>query len=309
MTYKEIKDQVFQLMFGYSVDGENRLNARENKDAMLALPGAVTRGLQDLAMSTAPIEVPLCITLQQIEPLDYETETEETEQGRGYTVYCEDCGGYRLCSRSPMDVKEDWVDDNGIPAAIGRYTVSAAGEIVARALKGRGRLRLTFLPTQGDVLEPDMVFYSGIFNTPAALPVQSGVINLCALVKERGYHDVIGLRPMAPAYLNGADVSRFIAVPAQKLIYLPDGMEGQLTLYVRLLPKPITADTPDDYVPEIAEEALSLVPYYAAARLFLEDDPNLSELYYRRYQDEKAVLPQTIWRGVTERFQSVTGWA
>lgn len=55
--------------------------------------------------------------------------------------------------------------------------------------------------------------------------------------------------------------------------------------YIHLPPTPITADTPDDFVIELPERTIELLPLLSAYYVLLDDDERKAVMYYNTYDN------------------------
>ena len=83
---------------------------------------------------------------------------------------------------------------------------------------------------------------------------------------------------------------------------------GHAEIYYQAYPKEITNDTLDAQELELAPEALDLLPYYMAGRLFAEDDLRLSTTYLNLYYQKRDELLQLDQSVKNMAFQAESGW-
>lgn len=81
-----------------------------------------------------------------------------------------------------------------------------------------------------------------------------------------------------------ADAEEYRVVGDNTLV-LPGDVAGVYTLIYKAYPTPVSRDTADDTVLDVAEECASLVPIYMAAELYKDDDLALATVLRNEYED------------------------
>lgn len=86
-----------------------------------------------------------------------------------------------------------------------------------------------------------------------------------------------------------------------KEIIFPDDFEGTVNIYYYKYPERITADTSDDYVFELTDDVLEIMPYGVAGDLLKSDVSNAyGNIYSQRYETLKQQLDSRYNMGFIE---------
>lgn len=75
-----------------------------------------------------------------------------------------------------------------------------------------------------------------------------------------------------------------------RFLTVPEGFCGDIVIYVRRMPRPVTPDSRDDVQVEISDKWANLMPYLMANRLYMDDNPSLAGYYYNLYDEAKNQL-------------------
>ena len=83
---------------------------------------------------------------------------------------------------------------------------------------------------------------------------------------------------------------------SNNVLVLPKDFGGVYTVYYFAYPEEITLATPDDYEPDVAPDALAILPLYMASQLYKEDDNGIAtslrnefEVAYERLRQDNPL--------------------
>lgn len=99
-----------------------------------------------------------------------------------------------------------------------------------------------------------------------------------------------------------------VQVVANEYLIVPANMKGTLLWYYDAKAPVIDAQTADDYVPDMDDDALVLLPLYMASELYKDDDLRIATYYRNEFDNMLAVLSRKQTGTVSGEFTSVTGW-
>lgn len=108
------------------------------------------------------------------------------------------------------------------------------------------------------------------------------------------------------------DVAEDWSVEGDDVLVLPGSVTGVYTVWYRAYPQTITADTPDDEVIDMTEDAAVLIPLYIAAELYKEDELAMATVLRNEYEDGLQKV-QAAWQSSAggmrvESARNTTGW-
>lgn len=108
------------------------------------------------------------------------------------------------------------------------------------------------------------------------------------------------------------DVAEDWSVEGDDVLVLPGSVTGVYTVWYRAYPQTITADTPDDEVIDMPEDAAVLIPLYIAAELYKEDELAMATVLRNEYEDGLQKV-QAAWQSSgggmrVESARNTTGW-
>ena len=108
------------------------------------------------------------------------------------------------------------------------------------------------------------------------------------------------------------DVAEDWSVEGDDVLVLPGSVTGVYTVWYRAYPQTITADTPDDAVIDMPEDAAVLIPLYIAAELYKEDELAMATVLRNEYEDGLQKV-QAAWQSSAggmrvESARNTTGW-
>ena len=95
-------------------------------------------------------------------------------------------------------------------------------------------------------------------------------------------------------------------------IFIPHNT-GKYKLFYEKEPDAVTEETEDSFELGFPEDILSAAVYFMAHRLYMEDDNQISTMYYNIYENKKAELEEyyegrKASGGGFKQFNSVKGW-
>jgi hypothetical protein len=162
-------------------------------------------------------------------------------------------------------------------------------------------LTMPTLPGEDDEIRT-VITGEGVFVASAALyrafPENEGI----PIYGARRFHplpeDFGGLRSVtAKPFYRARGLMRMYAVENGGIGF-PWDFDGTAELTYVSLPAMVTGDTPESTVLDAAEECADAIPYFAAALLLAEEEPELSERYMKRYQSRLNDTPGGTGRRV-----------
>lgn len=108
------------------------------------------------------------------------------------------------------------------------------------------------------------------------------------------------------------DVAEDWSVEGDDVLVLPGSVTGVYTVWYRAYPQTIAADTPDDAVIDMPEDAAVLIPLYIAAELYKEDELAMATVLRNEYEDGLQKV-QAAWQSSAggmrvESARNTTGW-
>lgn len=302
-TWKDIKDETLQLMFQYSQYGKLLAGDPYNKDYELAMPAAANYAMRDLA-SVRPIVRTTAISydtphnmIHQADLFRTEDVYVEAENAKAYYFEVDDIATITL----GVVTETGWINvfDTIENAAGGRYT--AYKGLISKT----GRIRITFSGTSAYHVR-HIAMYDVPYASADRIPPAANTISIDLKKLDRWMR----LADIRPVLMDGRDVSAYVRYGQDGRLWLEGTGSGQIEITYYAYPTPITADTPDDFIPELDTEALDAVPLYMASRLFAIGDADrpMAVLYQNMYDAKKQELSVYHDACGTEQFVSTTGW-
>ena len=152
------------------------------------------------------------------------------------------------------------------------------------AMPGKANEAMMQLSMVGRPLLKEAKIAVGVENAEAVVETEKveGVL-LVQLKKEipdfRALHQL-----MLDSHGIYADAEEYRVVGDNTLV-LPGDVAGVYTLIYKAYPTPVSRDTADDTVLDVAEECAALVPIYMAAELYKDDDLALATVLRNEYED------------------------
>ena len=232
----------------------------------------------------------------------YEPVTYRAEGAYGYT--------FEVCGKATIEIC--WVERTGgvTPVLRANNTTQDAYTRYAGTLPRSDMAELTITPQEGACSIRNLAMYGRPFSSGIPPYAKEIPLELAQLVKERGQLAFRALAGDWPMLLNGTvDVSPLIHNDGHGRLRIPASLEGELTVRYAAHPTQVTAATPDDFVPELDEEAQALMPLCMAARLYAEDDPTMAVMYFNQFEGKKQQLNALgEYYGKTAEWTSESGW-
>ena len=296
-TWKHIKEEALQLMFA----GES-----EAQDYLPGMPQAANFALCDLACTCAPI---LCeVTAVQFAPqnlLEEGCEALRLHEGE-MAVKASAARAFGI-EISGEDVSLVVEDADGVP--LYRAQVRSADGFERHAAVLQTAQAITIRTSA------EKPYYTRNISAvrEAAVPQAGGT---CA-------YDVKELAALCPGALafsrmaeqdavwyNGAPVAPMVQYDGAHIVRVPAHWQGELRFCYYGLPTAIAEDTPEDFVPELPEECLRLVPLYIASRLYAEDDLSQAVTYWNLYDAKRSELSSVYQSGLRtpQAWRAESGW-
>lgn len=293
MTYKQIEEQVLQLLFAYTVQG-TVVDDGNTRDLLMAMPAAIDAAVADLAQSASPIV--RALTLPQPRALSTCKRSAQTLT----LPYPAAAGGASLIARGQVQLT--------LTDAQGRTVQQTAGTgrmALCQSLDADGTLVCT--PLSGAQIACAAV-WQGPFSQTAEVPLWRGGAcgyDLLALTQALYGREMLSLAP-GPQAVDADGQAHPFVIEGEGQLYVRG--EGPVTVYVHVLPQRMDAQAGEDASPEIAQRAHPLIAYAVAAQLIAEDDLSLAQQYRGQYETQKQQL-MALQRGTAgQPFVCESGW-
>lgn len=294
-TWGDIKKTALSLMF--TAEGEPDAGG-----FLSAMPEAANYALRDLALVCRPVYAKLSISHVPVENMLGESLASfQTVQSAGDDVVyvAHSPKAYYFEVDRPCTVLLEQLDGAGNALAITSHTHGGGGGFTAyRGLVPLpGTIRLRFL---GDRLYNirNVAFYAAPFALAADVPpfTRFDRYNIRELTGENGRTMFMRLAPNSVVVTGDGQHRR-----SDEFQWEPDGtlvidrrVSAQYDVFYQRYPTPVTKDTANGFAldEELPPEALDIVPYFIAGRLFAEDDPQKAAGYRNHYRTRRAELSQ-----------------
>lgn len=284
MTLGECLEKTIKLINYYSVSGDR---VAPSDPAMLdytsRAKSAVDTAQKELARR-CPLIRRVTYTQHTLRPLDSRTgmhylEGTLTLSGLGASAFS------FLC-------------DGDVSAILERELDGAWQEILAVARTGNGKLE----PVSGelDELPPSdarmrlMLDASGAYVASAGLYRAFPQNEEVPVLDTRRFHalpsDFGGVKSVTPS-CRFTDISRkgFYVLETGKIGF-PWAFDGAVEVLYTVYPHTIGEESAETTVLGVPDDAAEAIPYYVAALLLTDEDPNLSQLFFNLYGDKVAGL-------------------
>jgi len=297
-TWKEVKLASLQKMF--AADGITIPNDESVKDYIASMPQACNEALSTLSrvgryvlksVSISHNPIPNMIT----NPEDFVllTESREVSMENAKSYYFEYSGTGTL---------NIYIDD------VLSDTIALDSESYAekRGFLTGTKVKFEFIPTYPLTIK-DLAFYPVLFKTEDKIPAYEDCekYDLKTIVSD--FHHV------EDVYYNGVNTkymqTSMYAFEGDHTLVLRNDMPGNYLVWYRSFPNLITHDTTDDYIFDLPDDLMLLLPMYIASELYKEDDLAIATSYRNEYEVELSRLAEDSANAPTsERFTSESGW-
>ncbi len=284
MTLGDCLEKTKKLINYYSVSGD-RISSSDPTllDYSFRAKSAVDTAQKELA-KRCPLVRRAAYTQHALRPLDSRTgmhylEGSITLTGPGASAFS------LLCDGDLTAVLEQ-EGDNGWQEAL------------ATAHVGSGRLELVYgelesLPPAGIKMRLTLEA-SGAYIAAAGLYRAFPQYEEIPLLDMRRFHvlpaDFGGVRSVTPSGRFAAYGERNFYCLENGKIGFPWEFDGAVELLYTVYPHTIGEESADTALLGVPDEAAEAIPYYVAAMLLTDEDPNLSMLFLNLYEDRIAVL-------------------
>jgi len=296
-TWKDVKLAALQKMF--AADGNTIPNDESVTDYIASMPQACNEALSALAragkyiiksLSIAHNPIPNMLNSNVDEQLLTQSYSASCVNGRSY--YFEYTGTGTLTINSDGTITTVDLDSKDYKAVRGFLT----GE----------NIQFTFTPIY-PLTVTNLAFYAVPFATVEDIPAYMPNIkyDLKALANDFYRVDSIYYNGKEPRYIQTSEYT----IEGEKNLALKRSMIGNYIVYYQAFPDMITADTTDDYVFDLPDDFMLLVPMYMASQLYKEDDLSIATSYRNEFEVEVARLSEEALQSPTaEYFTSESGW-
>ncbi len=310
-TYKQLKDEVFKLIYAYSKKGKISYNDAGNKDAMLGIPEATNFAMvdiQDVCPKISQYSViqsppPLCVSVSEGLKAFFayqHTNTDIVKEFRNAKAYYFEVEGSATIEIQSADglLLETIINTKrGVYTSYKKHTRYMEHEFSEKYID-YPNIKIVF---KGKNLYNfrNVMCYSVAFGEDAEImPYKDYLVyDLRRLINnELGYDGFLRLDKDNPITMRGEfggydENYPYFLQGSDKLI-LNYFDCGEVTVNYISNPVLIDANTPDDFDLEtqLPVHALRIIPYYIAYRVGLEEDEEVATSYYNLYSQKKAEL-------------------
>jgi hypothetical protein len=297
-TWKDVK--LFSLQKMFAADGITIPSDESVKDYVASMPQACNEALSILSrvgryvlksVSIAHNPIPNMISEPHDLVLLNDSATVEMEGAKSYYFEYTGTGTLKVYSDELLvDTVE--LDSDSYAVKKGFLTGS--------------KVKFEFIPTYPLTIA-NLAFYSVSFKSEDYIPAYQDCekYDLKTLVSD--FHHI------EDVYYNGvkqkyAQTSTY-AFEGEHTLVLRTDKPGKYLVYYRSFPQMVTSDTTDDYIFDLPDDLMLLLPVYIASELYKEDDLAIATSYRNEFEVELARLAEDSADAPTsERFTSESGW-
>lgn len=293
MTYKQIEEQVLQLLFAYTVHG-TRVQDGNTRDLCMAMPAAMYAAEVDLAQSASPIV--RALALPQPRALC-------TCAGSAQALtlpYPAKAGGASLMAHGPVEIALKDADGATVQQQTGTGRLA-----LLQQLEADGTLVCT--PQAGARIACAAV-WQGPFARAEEVPLwrsDACGYDLAALTQAVYGRQLLSLSP-GPQAVDADGQTHPFTLAGEGQLYVQGAQP--VTVYVHVLPQRVDEQAYETASPEIAQAAHPLIAYAVAAQLIAEDDLALAQQYRQQYELQKQQRMALQRGGAGQPFACESGW-
>lgn len=153
----------------------------------------------------------------------------------------------------------------------------------------------------------NLAFYEVDFATEDDIPayMPSTKYDLTKYAPDFYRIDSIYYNGLQPRYIQTNEYN----VEGDKILALKDDMLGNYIVYYRVFPDMVTTTTSDEYIFELPDDIMLLIPIYIASELYKEDDLAIATSYRNEFEVELSrLMDETSQSPTAEYFTSESGW-
>lgn len=284
MTLGECLEKTNKLINYYSVSGD-RITSPDPAllDYTSRAKSAVDTAQKELARR-CPLTRRVTYTQRALRPLDSRTgmhylEGRLTLTGQGASAFS------LLC-------------DGDLTAILERESGGVWQEVLAVAHVGGGKLETVYgeldAPPHADANMRLTLDAAGAYIAAAGLYRSFPKNEEVPVLDTRRFHalpsDFGGVKAITPSYrFVERSVRGFYVLEAGKIGF-PWAFDGAVALEYTVYPHTIGEESAETAVLGVPDEAAEAIPYYVAALLLTDEDPNLSQLFLNLYGDKVSAL-------------------
>lgn len=297
-TWKDVK--LFSLQKMFAADGITIPSDESVKDYVASMPQACNEALSILSrvgryvlksVSISHNPIPNMITNPQDFVLLTESRIVEMEGAKSYYFEYTGTGTLKIYIDDVLTDTEELDSDN--------YTVK-------KGFLTGSKVKFEFIPTHPFTIT-NLAFYAVTFKSVDYIPAYQDCekYDLKTLVPD--FHHV------EDVYYNGVNTkysqTNTYAFEGDHILVLRSDKPGNYLVWYRSFPQTVTNDTTDDYIFDLPEDLMLLIPIYIASELYKEDDLAIATSYRNEFEVELSRLAEDSANAPTsERFTSESGW-
>jgi hypothetical protein len=308
-TWADIKNETLQKMFSYSNGGA--VTTAGNEDYILAMPAVANYALRDLASVCRPIHRVYSLSHNPVPNMLGDTSVQwETVRSTGADISytADDPKAFYYEVDGPCTVLLEQVTGDA-SLTIQTYENAVKGKFTAFSglVPLAGTIRLRFLGGMTYNLR-NVAFYASPFAAVEDIPPYTRYdrYNLRSLIGPT----FMRLSPNAVMVTGQGQhrvANEYRWEPNDTLV-IDHYTVGQYDIFYEAYPTEITEDTDDAFEPELAAEALDMVPLYMASQLYMDDDVGKATDWLNQYNARRAELSgdQDVHGSV--EWTSESGW-
>lgn len=342
-TWGDIQRETLQLMRSYSLNGNPLYGDKvdtDNLDYIYAMPEAANYALRDLAAEAAPLVRMISLSLNPVPnmlgdgPAAFET---RQSLGQEIVYQAQNPKAFYFEVDKPATIILQVQGQDGQWGNLQSFSFPPAqGKAPGRgfaAYKGKvetvdgvpveGTIRLRYEGGTAYNIR-NVAFYATGYNRAEDVPpfTRYDRYDLRKLTANQPGYEFLRLAPNNAVQQSATEYRRCddFRWEGDSTLVFDHYARGQWDIYYYAYPTPIergvlddlnTANpkaTPLEFEPELAAEALDIVPLYIASRLYTEEKPDLCSLYLNQYMARRAELANRQNATGYAQWISESGW-